>query len=531
MNRDLERLSRAKFDVLVIGGGILGAFATWQVARRGLSVALVERDDFGSGTTAGSGKVLHGGLRHLQHGDLPSAARSLREQARVAALAPDLVRRLPFVVPARADSALDGVTLRAAALAWSWLPRLVGGGPRLPRPRFVRGAAAAGEVWAPDGGRRGALRYHDLQLRFPERLTLAVVKAAHEHGAAVANHVEALRLLPTGGGHGGAEVRDRLGGDRFRVRARLVLNTAGAWTPGLVGGGTRAFPPVAYGRGIHIVADLGEPPCALALPWRDAGVSGATRRIFVMPWEGLTLIGAAYAAYGGRVDEIAPTSGEVDRFVERFSAAWPELGLQRRHVRFAYAGLYPLFGRSRFPDGRFTASRSPLVVDHDLRGGPEGVISVMSVKLTTARALASRVVRLAAARLDGGHSSDDDLEGETLSAGRMWPTEKPPEEDFLRSEDERSLERIVDRAVEEEMARTMGDLVLRRTPVGHRGHPGARALEKIGRVMGRRLGWTSSETAEQILDVERVYQSRGLLPRSGGDAEPSESERPGGGSA
>lgn len=475
--------------------------------------------------------MLHGGLRHLQHGDLRSAVASLREQARIAALAPDLVRRLAFVVPPRADSVLDGARLRAAAVVWRWIPRLVGSGPRLPPPRFVRGTAAAGEVWAPGAGHRGALRYHDLQLRSPERLTLAVAKAAHECGAAVANHVEAVRLLAKGDGGTGAEVRDRLGGDDFRVRARLVLNTAGPWTPELVGGGTRAFPPVAYGRGFHVVADLEEPPCALALPWRDPEDPGTTRRIFVMPWEGVTLIGAAYAAYRGSGDEIAPTAGEVDRFVERLSTAWPGLGLERTHVRFAYAGLYPIFGRARAPASGFTASRAPLILDHEVRGGPGAVISVMSVKLTTARALASRVVRLAAARLDGGHSSDDDLEGEPLSAGRMWPTEKPPEEEFLRSEDERSLEQIVDRAVEGEMARTMGDLVLRRTPVGHHGHPGARALEKIGRVMGRRLGWTSSETAEQILDVERIYRSRGLLPRYGEDAEPGESERPGRGSA
>lgn len=530
MNRDLDRLSSTKFDVLVIGGGILGAFATWQAARRGLSVALVERNDFGSGTTAGSGKILHGGLRHLQHGDLRSAVESLREQARIAALAPDLVRCLPFVVPPRADSALDGLLLRTAAVVWRWIPRLVGERARLPDPQFVRGAAVAEDLWGSGGEPgQGALRYHDLQVRSPERLTLAVVKAAHEDGAAVANHAEALRFLSIGERDRGAEVRDRLGGDRFEVRARLILNAAGPWTPSLVGGGARPFPSVAFGRGIHLVADLEEPPCALALPWRDAEVSEPRRRIFVTPWEGLTLIGAAYAGYGGHLDEIAPISVEVDRFVERFSAAWPEFGLERSRVRFAYAGLYPIFGRARSSARSFTASRSPLIVDHDVRGGSGGVISVMSVKLTTARALASEAVRLAVARLAGDDARDDDVEGVTLSGARMWPTEIPPEQDFLQSEDESSLEGLVGRAVDEEMARTMGDFVLRRIPVGHRGHPGARALEKIGRAMGRRLGWTSTQTAEQILSLERVYRSRGLFPRSGGDGGPSgTTDEPGG---
>lgn len=519
MNRDLDQLVRTKFDILVIGGGILGAFAAWEAARTGLNVALVERDDFGSGTTAGSGKVLHGGLRHLQHGDLRAAVESLREQARIAALAPALVRPLPFAAPPRADSALDGLRLRAAAVAWRWVPRLVGDRATLPPARFVKEDAAAESVGGPGGGRGGALLYHDLQLRSPERLTLAVVKAAHESGAAVANHVEALRFLARGETDGGARVRDRLAGHRFEVRARLVLNTSGPWTPSLAEAEGWEFPSVAYGRGFHVVADLKEPLCALALPWRDDGVRAAARRIFVMPWEGLTLIGPAYGAYGGRPDDVAPTSGEVDRFVARFSEAWPELGLRRSHVRFAYAGLYPIFGRTGAPAKSFEASRSPLIFDHDMHGGPRGAISVMSVKLTTARALASQVVRLALTRLDGARGRRDESDGRPLTAARMWPTEMPPEADFLQGEDASSLERLVERAVGEEMAMTLPDFVFRRTPVGHLGHPGTRVMDKIGRAMARRLGWTSSETVEQILDVERVYRTRGLLPSSSGDAE------------
>src|SRR5262249_40921702 len=235
MKRDIAALDASGPDLLVIGGGIYGAAAAWDAAQRGLRVALVEGDDFGGGVPWNSRKPIHGGLRHLPHGDVASLRESMRDRRALLRIAPELVRPLGFLVPTRGWGAESRVAL-AAGLAINDLlavDRNAGltNEHRIPRGRVLsREEAFALVPGLPREGLAGAALWPDAQVVSSERLTLAFVHAAADAGAHVANHVEALRLSRLDDRVTGAAVRDTLTGEELIVQAHVVLVAAGPAT-------------------------------------------------------------------------------------------------------------------------------------------------------------------------------------------------------------------------------------------------------------------------------------------------------------
>ena len=513
MDRNLTRLSSEHFDLAVIGGGILGACVAWDAAARGLSVALIERTDFGSGTTAGSGKVIHGGLRHLHHFGFGLAREACREQATLWRLAPKLLRPMAFAVPASRQRWQDSLPLMAGAYAWRGFRAVFGTPEPLAAPRYLAGPNADElDSMRRILGLRSALLYSDFQIRSPERLTLAFADAADTAGAAVANYLEATGLLVNEGHIQGVEVRDRLTGADFRVRASWVINAAGPWTPEIWRATRLTGVPIAFAKGMHLVVDQPEPNVAIALPWPELSTSpdtSSTRRVFVMPWEGRTLVGATYTPFGDAPDLCQPVAAEVDDFVTAVRERWPQLELLREQVLYAYAGLYPVFNRRSVVDAAYAASVRPLVIEHGSNDGPAGLISAVSVKLTTARRLAERLVDMVARRMTRrtgpcitGSSRDLRLAHLTIpgphdATGRCaWnPTH---------------LDQVVATAVKAEMAMTVSDVVFRRTMLGHHGHPGADVLQSIGESMATRLGWTPTQTTAEVRTANDVFDRMGL---------------------
>jgi glycerol-3-phosphate dehydrogenase len=494
------RLESGRFDLAVIGGGMLGAFVAWDASLRGYRTALIERDDFACGTTSASGRVLHGGLRSLQHLAFRSAAESLRERETLARLAPRLSIPLVFLFPAGAG--VDPFLLRGAALAWRGVTSLRPDG--LPAARFSGSEHDLPEPlrpWAP----RGGLEVYDRQLIAPERLVFGVLAAAADEGAVVVNRIEARRILVRNGRVEGIRVRDRVAERDSELLADRVVNAAGPWAPDLWPARSGEPPTVTFARGVHVVADIPPPAAALGLPWRDEDAGGRirrARRLFVMPWAGATLIGASWEPMDSRPKEkLRPDPREVGRFVDSVAERWPDLGLDRSRVRHAVVGLYPRFGTDRLSPDSFQVSRHPLIVDHRGRGGPEGLITAIGVKLTTARAVAERI-------LDRFDAAGDRTRSGSLTASH-GPLESAtpasiPQLGFEAVTEPRLAADLARTAIESEQALSLADLFLRRSVAGQFGMPAREVLEAAGAELSRGLGWPVDRVATEV----REYESR-----------------------
>lgn len=495
------RLESDRFDVVVIGGGILGAFVAWDASLRGHRTALIERDDFGSGTTSASGRVLHGGLRSLQHLEIRSAAESLRERETLARLAPRLTAPLPFLFPAAGGG--ESILLQAAAVAWRSFARHAE--DDLPAARFAQSGSDLPEslrAWAPCGG----LVLHDRQIIAPERLVLGVLAAAVQDGAVVANRIEATGIITRSGRVEGVRTRDRVAERDSELLADHVVNVAGPWAPDLWPGGSEGLPRLSFARGAHVVADIPPPAAALGLPWRDEDAGGRirrARRVFVMPWAGTTLIGASWEpTHPGPQGPVTPSAAEVGRFVDALSQRWPGLGLERSRVRYAVAGLYPRFGSSGVATGGFQVARHPLIVDHRAHGGPEGLVTAIGVKLTTARALAERIVD----RFDG-RTVGASARGRTATRPPLeFATPSPLSELGFEAITEPALAAALARAaVENEQALSLADLFLRRSVAGQFGAPARDVLEAAAGVLSHGLGWPEGRAAIEVQDFQDRY--------------------------
>jgi glycerol-3-phosphate dehydrogenase len=358
-----ERLASQQFDLLVIGGGIVGAGIAEAAARNGLSVALVDRGDFGGATSSASSKLIHGGLRYLRMGDIGLVREAHQERRVLMEIAPHLVRRVPFLFPLYRGGPYRPATVQAGIWLYSTLARERLGG-------FVRPARAVRSV--PDlrlEGLRGCGVYSDAWTH-DSRLCLANVRGAAEAGAAVLNYAPVEELLLERGRVVGAQVAG-VG----RVRARAVVNATGPWVdhvrrmedPG-------ASPSVRLSKGVHAVVDLQRPwSAALTIP-RDS-----VRVTFAVPWEGMLLLGTTDTLYEGDPAAVAVTERDVAQILAEAETAVD--GLRGVQVRATFAGLRVL------PDGGGddTASARRETV---YSTGPAGMVTVAGGKLTTYRRIA-----------------------------------------------------------------------------------------------------------------------------------------------
>ncbi len=370
---DLARMAEGTYDVLVIGGGISGAGIALDAASRGLSVALVERDDFASGTSGGSSRMIHGGLRYLEHLEVGLVREALRERAILLRLAPHLVRPVRFYVPE------PSIRRRALLGAGLTVYDALAAGRNVRRHR----RAGADEVARAVPGFEHPTR----ALTYPEcrtddaRLTLAVVGTARSFGALVANHAEvtAFQQEAASGRVTGARVRDAMTGGGFDVRARAVANATGVWADRVRALGCSAPELMRPSKGIHLVFRPGaiRTTAAVGLP------AGDGRHVFVMPWADRTYAGTSDTPYQGDLDDPAVTPDDVEYLLEPIARAFP--GVTADDVVASWAGLRPLLDRG-------DAGTTDLSRRHSIDEEPPGLFTITGGKLTTYRAMAEDLV-------------------------------------------------------------------------------------------------------------------------------------------
>jgi glycerol-3-phosphate dehydrogenase len=501
MRRDLDRLEGEEHDLLVIGGGIQGACIAWDAALRGLRVALVERDDFGGATSANSLRIIHGGLRYLSRGDLPRMRESIRERTALLRVAPGLVEPLPVLIP----TGPPGVPPRAAlgaALALTHVLSLRRNRDLLPSRHIAAGrllsrAECLGLLPALDSAPvTGGALWFDARMTRPERLTLAFVASAAAAGATVANHAEADRFETAGGRVRFTEVVDRLTGRRHAVRARQVVIAAGPWTRELAArAGRRPAPAdsragLALGLNLVIGRRLAEAAVGLragsSSDTDPAGTGG--RFLFLVPQERSTLLGTWYEVADGGDSGDALERGRTF-LLDAFNRACPGLRLSPQDVVGHHLGRLPLkAGLERGP--AFALAERPRL-DGRLDGAASNLLTVEAVKYTTARGVAAGVVDAVLASLGleprACRTAETPLVGGELSAGTPAP-----------------LERRILRAVTDEMAATLSDVVFRRTELGDPPGPDEDDVRLALRIAGDALGWDERRRQQEEATVLRT---------------------------
>lgn len=498
-----EAASGAPFDAVIIGGGINGCAIAEEASLRGLRVALLEQSDFGFGTTWRSTKLIHGGLRYLEHGDVRLVRESLRERSWLLKTRPYLVTPQRFILPTLPWSRRPEWQLRIGLATYDMLAlyRGVPGHRHLSHRRINELAPyLPGDV--PSG-----FSFFDARVHAPERLALELALNARDHGAFIANHATASRVLTNAGAVTGVSVSSS--GETFDIPARAVVNAAGPWVDAVnEHGGLSDTELLGLTRGTHIVVELDEPP------GRDAVFSTARsdgRVFFAVPQGELLLIGTTDERFEGDPGAIRPSAEDIGYLLDEARALMPGRDITRERIRYAYAGLRPLQKVAGGPEAAI--SRRHSVVRHERQGGPRGMYSLVGGKLSTFRPLAREVAHMLGAT---GHRDDQDravapgwnhalrespltlhqkhhvrVYGASIaSVLELGTVELCPHSGAIEGE--------VRHAARREEAHTLADLMLRRTGVSWGACRGRCCDEAVAAIAAAELGWNDADRRREL---------------------------------
>ncbi len=508
--RRLEVLAAGQpLDVVVIGGGINGCGIAEELSARGLRVALFEADDFGFGTTWRSTKLIHGGLRYLEHGDVRLVFESLRERSWLLRAAPHLVRPQRFVLPTLPWTRRPDWQLRVGLTLYDLLARDGG----LPDHRRITAADVFGLIPFLPPETRGGFTFYDARCIAPERLALEFALATRAHGAFVANHTPVQRIAVENGSVVGVDVG--AGEAVVRVPARAVINAAGPWVDAVNAVADRPAPELlGVTRGTHIVVEPER-------PIGKDGVFSTTRTdgrvFFAVPQDGLLLVGTTDVRYAGDPGAVRPTMEDVDYLLDEARALMPGLRLTIAHVRYAYAGLRPLQRMRGGPEASIT--RRHALIDHGRRGGPRGLLSLAGGKLSTFRPLAHELAkRLEAGRRrhpgPGDHADREWLR--ILKASRLDSHVKNHLRRYgpafggvaaggseVLCDHSGAIAGEVVQAVRNEAAFTLSDVMMRRTGIAWGACRGLCCHRAVAEIVAEELGWDAAERESQV----RLYEA------------------------
>jgi glycerol-3-phosphate dehydrogenase len=526
----LASLADSQVDVLVIGGGITGAGIARDAAMRGLRTALVERSDFASGTSGRSSRLVHGGLRYLEHGAFGLVHEACRERRALLRTAPHLVWPRSFLFPLYAGGRVPPWQLAAGM----WLYDALALFRNVKRHRWLskRSLLRAEPGLRPTALRSG-FRYYDAQCD-DARLTLAVARDAHRHGALVANYAEVVGFETAAGRTRGARLVDRAGDNAFSVRAHVTVNATGPWSDGLRRDGQTLL---QRSKGAHVVVPRARVGHAEAVTFLSP-VNG--RVMFILPWGDLTYVGTTETEDGGAPDTIVAAAEDVVYLLRSANAIFPDARLQPDDVVAAWAGLRPLV-RPGTATAATAVSREHVILE------TPGLISIMGGKLTTYRVMAADTVdRVVAAlhELDGrpippqaptartpllGGETDDldaiaaEVEREGLAAGsarrlvHRYGSEAPAVARLAHGDARlaapvaagaNAIRAELIHAVRREMALRLTDLLIRRAHVFYEvpGHA-VREADELAALVAPELGWDRTRVAAEAAayrdEVER----------------------------
>ncbi len=494
--------------MVIVGGGINGCALAREAARAGLRTALLEKLDFGAGVTSRSTRLIHGGLRYLESFNLPLVLQSLRDRVTLLREFPGQVQPQPFLLPIYATDSRPPWYI-AAGLA---LYRLLATGSGLPPSRRLSAAESLDLLGGLDPeGLLSSFEYYDCQAAYPERLALEMALQAEEAGADVRNHARVCGLA----------IRDsRVEAVQFdgpegsgELQCKLVVNAAGAWIDQILSPirGTAAEPLLTLINGTHIVVRQlpGAPRHAVYHEARSD-----RRPFFIVPWLGLHLIGTTETRFSGNPDVTVPAEADIQYLIEEACALLPGAGISRDDILYAYCGPRPVLNG---PSGDLNrASRGEAVVDHEGSDGIRGLLTMAGGKLTTAPSFARKALRRAAGKL--GVTSTRAVPPKSPSLGGVDPRlaqiygpRAPQVCRFLEADPElarplaagcQTTRGEVLFAAKFEHARTLADILLRRTGAAFNPCYERSWAELAAEIAAEPLGWDQADTVRALAEYE-----------------------------
>lgn len=550
IERDIKLLADEQFDLLIAGAGIFGACAAWDAALRGYKVALIDKSDFCSGVSANSYKIVHGGIRYIQHLDTPRVRSSCHERSTLLRIAPHLVHPLPIAIPTYGFGMSGKMVLSAGMNLYDVLTMDRNRGiedpsRKIPWSRLMRRDEVLDKFPGLASDKlTGAAVFSDAQIYNPPRLVLAFLQSAASRGASLGNYVSLDGFDRSGNSVSAARVTDRLSGEKFRIRARAYLNATGPWTDSLLGSDedTSDVLPGIYSRdACFVVKRQFDHDTSLALMGQtrdpDAFLSRPARHVFIVPWREYSLIGTWHKVVEPRPDQTGIEASEVDAFIDEVHAAYPDLDISRSDVTMCNWGLVP-FGEEQKDQQNLSYGKRSIIVDHGSKQGPDNMVSLVGIRYTMGRGDSALAMRMVAKKLgDASHTPNtdklpiyggdvSDMEELTKQVARALPETLSPsvaqslarnhgsnalrlvaasDPEHLRAlGDSHVLEAEVIHALKNEMANTLADVVFRRTDLASGGEPDSRAFDRCSEIVKSRLGLS----AEQLVQQQNTVRAR-----------------------
>ena len=540
LKRYIEEHAENKFDLIIIGGGITGAAVAYIAAARGLSVALFEKEDYGGATSAATSKLIHGGLRYLANMEIRLVRESLRERRILGNIAPNFVYPLPFVLPNYKKWKGNIWKMLVGMYLYDFLSYdkrdTWDKSKQLANHRLISHTKTIRlEPNLKRENLRNSFYFFDYQSIFPERLTLAFIKSAAEYGAKVSNYspVEAFNY-DAKNRITGVEVRDLFSGETKNIYADLIINCGGTWADKILNMATKKdfqSHKIKRSEGIHIITNKIAGNHVVSIQREDGG------HMMIMPWRDHSLIGTTDKEYNGDPDEYCVSKESINDVIQAVNDHFGKK-ISFADIKHAYGGLRPLVDDQN--KGSYQTSRKYEVYD-DAADGIEGMITVEGGKFTTSRSLASEVLKMVSRKLNKTlsdsvsdnlylsgseirdmkqfmirqHLNYTDFNRQTVEyVSRNYGTDSKvifqiardnPRYAEVVSHDGEILAEIV-YAIKYESAKTLKDIMLRRTGTGTLGDPGSDIIGKIAAVAAEMLNWDSTRIEEETASMIKVYK-------------------------
>ena len=485
MNRNVESLSEQTFDLVIIGGGILGAGIARDASMRGLSVALIEKNDFASGTSSASTKLIHGGLRYLKQFAFRLVAESCRERSVLLDMAPHLVNPLPLLMPVYSGDQDSLFRLRLGTTLYDWMtfPRH----PLMPRhTTLTPSEAVALEPTLPmtgqhGGALQGAVVVYDCQMD-DSRLCIETILDAERRGAVCINYCRATGLRMHGSRVDAVQAVDAITGNSLDVRARTYINAAGPWAEQIcdwnkAAEGIRLSPT----KGVHLVIPRVQKDHGLYFPSKTDG-----RMIFLVPWDDVSLIGTSDTDFSEDPGEARSEADDIAYLLGQLKSIMPDAGVTQSDIMASFAGVRALV-RS---DSRLPSSRSR---EEKIARQGDNLLNVAGGKYTTFRAVADKAIREV-------YRMNQQRPSACTTATTPLRDSRPPRSGVQLATSPEVYESDIVHACQLEKAVTLTDVMRRRTRLALSPHGGAQVAGNVSHLMAARCDWDDATRTKQVSD-------------------------------
>ena len=533
-----------EYDVILIGGGITGATVAYEAASRGLSVALIEKSDFGSATSSATSKMIHGGFRYLSTFEFGLVRESLRERRVLTNIAPNFVHPSPFLFATYKNDKASHTTMKTGMFLYEILSydknRLKDKSKKMPHFESVSPDKVLSLIPnANNIGLSGAHVYYDCSSHSPERLTLSFIKSAVKHGAKVANYTELadfiidkkdkIKIIK------GVKVIDKLNGEKYDIKGKLVINCAGPWADFILDKAkdNSGNQHLRRSEGIHIITKK------LVDNYTFSAATKKGKHFFLVPYRGHTLIGTTDKEYIGKPDDYKVTRKAIEELLNDVNQSFGNgEKIEYKDIVYCYGGLRPLVEDQT--EDVYQTSRK-YEITGEKKNGIEGLITIEGGKFTTSRMLAEKAIDKALKILKypkrKSNTKNEYLAGSKIDNFKLfvkkkqhqYPDLSPKQIEFLAKSygteidelfaitkedltylktlnpDGENLAQVV-YAIREEMAFTLPDIMLRRTGLATLGHPGKETLRKVAALAAKELKWDDNKIEEEINKMEIILQ-------------------------